>query len=140
MLKNHLIGIIARQRPQKIGYYKMVWEEMTIEKMMSQVMENVFLNDKDKANNVQMTYEQYLNTILPRLVKGAQDMEDPVEIDMLTIENLFKQVGERIIPPLVKEKCVGTIIHNASVRIQTDKMVLPQPVEEKRKGKKKSKN
>lgn len=52
MLKNHLIGIIARERPQKVGYYKMVWEDMTTEKMMSQVMENVFLNDEDKADNV----------------------------------------------------------------------------------------
>ena len=72
-----------------------------------------------------MTYQQYLNTVLPRLVKGAQDIEDPVEKDMLAIDNLFKQVGEKIIPPVVKEQCVGTFIPKNSVRIQTDKMVMP---------------
>ena len=44
---------------------------------------------------------------------------------MLTIDNLFKQVGEKIVPPVVKEQCVGTFIPKNSVRIQTDKMVMP---------------
>lgn len=120
----------------------MIWEEMTTEKMMSQVMENVFLNEDNKAKNIQMTYQQYLNTVLPRLVKGAQDIEDPVQKDMLTIENLFKQVGEKIIPPVVKDQCVGTLIHKASVRIQTDKIAAPPPppVIQQTKGQKKSKN
>ena len=74
-----------------------------------------------------MTYQKYLNTVLPRLVKGAHGIEDPAEKDLLTMDRLFKECGEKIIPPVVKDQCVGTYIHKSNVLVQTDKMREPKP-------------
>lgn len=42
LLKNHAIDIMTRLNPTKRGYYKLVWEEMTLEKLFEYKLENVF--------------------------------------------------------------------------------------------------
>jgi hypothetical protein len=44
LLKNHAIDIMTRMNPTKKGYYKLVWEEMTLEKLFEYKLEGVFKN------------------------------------------------------------------------------------------------
>ena len=44
LLKNHAIDIMTRMNPTKKGYYKLVWEEMSLEKLFEYKLEGVFKN------------------------------------------------------------------------------------------------
>ena len=42
LLKEHAIDILTRMNPKKKGYYKLVWEDMDLNKLLNYQMGNVF--------------------------------------------------------------------------------------------------
>ena len=46
MLKNHAIDIMTRMNPSKSNYYKLVWKDYDLEKLLEYRLENVFKDNE----------------------------------------------------------------------------------------------
>lgn len=44
MLKNHAIDLMTRMNPGKRGYYKLVWEKITLDEIFEYKLERVFID------------------------------------------------------------------------------------------------
>ena len=77
LVKNHAIDIMTRMKPGKRGYYKLIWEDMDLEKICAYQLENVFKTRKDEQKDhlgEGITVLKYLEVLFNLTAKKIQEI------------------------------------------------------------------
>ena len=64
MLKTHAIELTTRMKPNRSGYYQMMWEEKDLGTVLATKIENCFLNEESQ---IEINYGDYLRSLFKQV-------------------------------------------------------------------------
>lgn len=77
MLKNHAIDILTRMNPDKKGYYKMVWEDMDLQKLFDYKLSEVFKDQEGERTDrlgEGLSFAEYLQQLFLSVNKKLHEI------------------------------------------------------------------
>ena len=93
---------MTRLKPEKKGYYKLVWEDMDLEKLFDYKLEKVFKTREDEKEDTLgegITFRSYLSVLFSYLDKKLQEgYFKEGDKDRLVLEEFLLQGAEEPAP------------------------------------------